>query len=91
MLQVRSMNGMQCSRLRVFAIDNPLSIRVNKLMNAVRAQRPHLLQTVRVVTHKDPLEAPPIPAQAAAFFRGARCCRRSARTRSDAAVGSGRA
>mmetsp|Transcript_20454 Transcript_20454/g.34894 ORF Transcript_20454/g.34894 Transcript_20454/m.34894 type:complete len:166 (+) Transcript_20454:3-500(+) len=56
-LQVRSMNGMQCSRLRVFAIDNPLSIRVNKLMNAVRAQRPHLLQTVRVVTHKDPLEA----------------------------------
>ena len=51
------MEGIDCSRLRVFSIDNPLSIRVNKLMNAVRSQRPHLLQTVRVVAPKDPLEA----------------------------------
>ena len=36
--QVRSMEGIDCSRLRVFSVDNPLSIRVNKLMSAVRSQ-----------------------------------------------------
>jgi len=55
-LQVRAMEGVDCARLRVFSVDNPLSIRVNKLMNAVRSQRPHLLQTVRVVAPKDSLE-----------------------------------
>ena len=36
--------------------DDPLSLRVNQLMNAVRSQRPQLLQSVRVVAPKDPLE-----------------------------------
>ena len=38
-------------------VDNPLSSRVNRLVNAVRSQRPHLLQSVRVLVAKDPLEA----------------------------------
>jgi len=55
-LQVRSMEGVDCSRLRVFAVDNALSVRVHRLMNAIRSQRPHLLQTVRVVAPKDSME-----------------------------------
>ena len=35
-MQVRGMDGVDCARVRVFSVDNPLSIRVNKLMNAVR-------------------------------------------------------
>ena len=57
MLQVRSMEGVDCSRLRLYPVDNPLSSRVNRLVNAVRSQRPHLLQSVRVLVAKDPLEA----------------------------------
>ena len=56
-LQVRSMEGVDCSRLRLYPVDNPLSSRVNRLVNAVRSQRPHLLQSVRVLVAKDPLEA----------------------------------
>ena len=55
--QVRSMEGVDCSRLRLYPVDNPLSSRVNRLVNAVRSQRPHLLQSVRVLVAKDPLEA----------------------------------
>ena len=51
------MEGVDCSRLRVFSLDNPLSIRGYKLMNAVRSQRPHLLQTVRCITAKDIMES----------------------------------
>ena len=42
------MEGVDCSRLRLIPADNPLSSRVNQLVNAVRSQRPHLLQSVRV-------------------------------------------
>jgi protein transport protein SEC24 len=55
-LQVSSMDGVDCSRLRLYPADNSLSIRVNRLVNAVRSQRPHLLQSVRVLVAKDPLE-----------------------------------
>jgi protein transport protein SEC24 len=54
-LQVSSMDGVDCSRLRLYPADNSLSIRVNRLVNAVRSQRPHLLQSVRVLVAKDPL------------------------------------
>jgi protein transport protein SEC24 len=55
-LQVRSMDGVDCSRLRLYPVDNSLSIRVNRLVSAVRSQRPHLLQSVRVLVAKDPFE-----------------------------------
>ena len=55
-LQVRAMDGVDCSRLRLYPVDNPLSLRVHRLLGAVRAQRPHLLQAVRVLVAKDPLE-----------------------------------
>ena len=50
------MDGIDCSRLRLYPVDNSLSIRVNRLVNAVRSQRPHLLQSVRVLVAKDPFE-----------------------------------
>ena len=55
-LGVRTLDGVDCSRLRLYPGDDPLSLRVNQLMNAVRSQRPQLLQSVRVVAPKDPLE-----------------------------------
>ena len=55
-LQVRSLDGVDCSRLRVFPVDNPVSARVHRLLSAVRSQRPHLLQSVRVLVAKDPHE-----------------------------------
>jgi len=48
-LQVSSTEGVDCSRLRLTPVDNPLSSRVNQLVDAVRSQRPHLLQSVRVL------------------------------------------
>jgi len=56
MLQVRSLDGVDCSRLRVFTLDNDVSTRVNRLINAVRYQRPHVFQSLRVITTKDALE-----------------------------------
>ena len=53
---MRTLDGVDCSRLRLYPGDDPLSLRVNQLMNAVRSQRPQLLQSVRVVAPKDPLE-----------------------------------
>ena len=50
------MEGVDCSRLRLYPVDNPLSSRVNRLVNAVRSQRPHLLQMPRVVLPKDTAE-----------------------------------
>jgi len=54
---VNSLEGIDCSRLRIKPLDNDLSIRANRLVDAVRAQRPHMIQNVRVVAPKDPLEA----------------------------------
>jgi len=56
-LQVRSLEGVDCSRLRVVPLQNELSAKLNNVINAVRAQRPHLLQPLRVVTAKDSAEA----------------------------------
>jgi protein transport protein SEC24 len=50
-LRVRSLDGVDCSRLRVPLLDDiETSVRVNRLINAVRSQRPQLLQVARVVT-----------------------------------------
>ena len=38
MLQVSSTEGVDCSRLRLTPADNPLSSRVNQLVDAVRSQ-----------------------------------------------------
>lgn len=56
LLRVRTLEGYDCSRLRVPTLDNDVSIRANRLVNAVRSQRPQLFQSVRVLTAKDPLE-----------------------------------
>ena len=55
-LQLKGMDGIDCSRLRLFPLDNANSVKVNRLINAVRSQRPQVLQTVRVLASKDPLE-----------------------------------
>jgi len=54
---ISTLEGIDCSRLRIKPLDNDVSIRANRLVDAVRAQRPHTFQTVRVVAPKDPLEA----------------------------------
>jgi len=56
LLQVRTLDGYDCSRLRVNHVDTHLSIMANRLINAVRSQRPSVFQSVRVLTAKDPLE-----------------------------------
>ena len=48
---VPSIEGVDCSRLRI--CDAP---HFHKLVDAVRSQRPHLLQTTRVLAPKDALE-----------------------------------
>ena len=55
-LGVSSLEGVDCSRLRVQPLPNELSTRLNNVINAVRAQRPHVAQAVRVVAPKDSLE-----------------------------------
>ena len=50
-LGVRTLDGVDCSRLRI--CDAP---QIHKLIDAVRCQRPHLLQTARVLAPKDALE-----------------------------------
>ena len=37
MLQIRTLDGVDCSRLRVFTLDSDVSTRVNRLINAVRS------------------------------------------------------
>jgi len=56
-LQVPSMEGVDCSRLRVLPLDNPISAKVYSMLNAIRSQRPHVLQAIRVVTAKDAFES----------------------------------
>ena len=55
-LQVPSLEGIESSRLRVPLLENETSVRVNRLVNAIRSQRPHLLQCARILGPKDPLE-----------------------------------
>jgi len=55
-LQLPSLEGVDTARLRVPLLDNEQSVRVNRLINAVRSQRPHLMQMPRVVVPKDALE-----------------------------------
>ena len=45
--------GVDCSRLRIFPRDNDDSVRANRLVNALRSQRPALLQCARVTAAKD--------------------------------------
>jgi len=56
-LQVRSLEGVDCTRLRVLPLQNELSAQLNHVINAVRSQRPQQQQTVRVLTPKDSDEA----------------------------------
>jgi len=56
LLQVGTLDGYDCSRLRMHSLQNEASIRANRLINAVRSQRVSLFQSLRVITAKDPLE-----------------------------------
>merc|ERR1719163_893568 len=55
-LQVPSLDGIDSARLRIPLLDNETSVRVNRLVNAIRSQRTHLLQCARVLAPKDPAE-----------------------------------
>jgi len=55
-LQLPSLEGIDCARLRIPLLDNDTSVRVNRVIDAVRSQRPQVVQFPRVVTSKDPLE-----------------------------------
>lgn len=55
-LQLSSVEGVECSRLRVPLLESETSVRVNRLINAVRSQRPMLLQCPRVIAPKDVLQ-----------------------------------
>jgi len=56
-LQVSSLEGVDVARLTLVPLDNPISKRVHALINAIRSQRPHLMQSVSVLGPKAPLEA----------------------------------
>ena len=56
-LQIRGMDGVDCSRLRIFPHGNDDSVRANRLVNALRSQRPALLQCARVTAAKDLAES----------------------------------
>ncbi len=49
--------GVDCSRLRIFPHGNDDSVRANRLVNALRSQRPALLQCARVTAAKDLAES----------------------------------
>ena len=51
-----SLDRVDSAQLRVPLLDNDTSVRVNRVINAVRSQRPHTLQMARVVVPKDALE-----------------------------------
>jgi len=55
-LQLPSLEGVDTARLRIPLLETETSVRVNRLINAVRSQRPHLMQMPRVVVPKDALE-----------------------------------
>ena len=55
-LQVPSLEGIDTSRLRIPLLDNEMSVRANRLINAVRSQRAHILQCPRVLGPKDAME-----------------------------------
>ena len=55
-LQTATIDGVECSRLRVVDLPNDDNLRVKRLIHAIRSQHPHLSQVVRVVAPKDPLE-----------------------------------
>lgn len=56
-LQINTLAGVDCSQLRIHPLQNDDSIRVNRLINGIRSQRPHLFQSTRVLASKDPSEA----------------------------------
>ena len=56
-LSVGSLDAVESARLRVPLLDNETSLRVNRLINAVRSQRPMVLSFPRVLSPKDPQEA----------------------------------
>jgi len=56
-LQINTLAGVDCSQLRIHPLQNDDSIRVNRLINGIRSQRPHLFQSTRVLVSKDPSEA----------------------------------
>jgi hypothetical protein len=43
-LQLPSLEGVDTARLRIPLLETETSVRVNRLINAVRSQRPHLMQ-----------------------------------------------
>ena len=53
---VKSLERVDSAELRVPLLQNEMSVRVNRLINAVRSQRPHILQMPRVLFPKDALE-----------------------------------
>ena len=55
-LQLPSLEGVDVGRLRLPPLDNEASVRVQRLLHAVRSQRPHVYQSVRVLTPKAELE-----------------------------------
>ena len=55
-LALPSLERVDSAQLRIPLLDNDVSLRVNRLINAVRSQRPHILQMPRVILPKDALE-----------------------------------
>jgi len=68
LLGIASAAGVDASRLRVAKLETAPSAALHGLLSVIRAQRPHLVQTLRCVAHKARAEEPRSPPQGRGLF-----------------------